>query len=1764
MKTISAILLALCVSTPWAGAQTIASPSATVSSSGKVQDTDYAVVERGPNHRVWQRTTYETTPDGKQTPHIHAYTELATGLHYLEKGQWVESKEEIEILPNGTAVTRHGQHTVVFPGNIADGIELVTPDGKHLKSRPLGLSYADGNKTVLIAELKDSIGELVGPNQVIYPDAFTDFKADIRYTYTKAGFEQDIILRESPLTPESYSLNPNTARLQVLTEFFDPPQPAVRTKVLPKQAGITLNDDDLDFGVMKMTPGRAFLLGSDAHEGGAAVGKSWVKLEGRQFLVEEVPVNALADELGQLPVPQQASAKSGIKGSRRLASNKRQLPAQRMPETNPGNQSIKMAQAGIPSGGLVLDYVTINANQANYVFQGDTTYYISGNVYLSGTSTFEGGAVIKYANSSSAIQFQSGSAMNCQGAAYRPIVMTSMNDNSVGETISGSTGNPAPSSYTALVFSGCYPPTLSHIRVSYAGSGLVLAGVGGDVSDAQFVNCAIGLNITAPSCAVTCKNALFSNMQQYDVSVYYNNTNLIAFQNVTFDRSPRLLSSSCYSTAVNCIMANVTNTTGLYSGDHNGFYKSPPFGSGTFTNTFYPFQAVGAGNYYLTNGCSFTNAGTANIDPALLANLRQKTTYPPMVYSNVTFTVATNFLPMVPRDTNAQPDLGYHYDPIDYLMDNVAVSNATLTVSNGTAIACYNEPGIQLQDGSAIISVGAPLTPNWFARYQSVQEQALRLGGTNVSYGQNVSASSSLSTAPSGTFRFTKFACPAGGGRHLYSTGTTNYGGLLAQDCEFWGGQNDFTGAAGTTTTLKNNLFYRSSLTATATNLSATLALSNNLMYGAAVTLRQPTNTIWYAFNNEFDTCGITNSTLTNGYNAYVNCSGRLSPTNANDVVLTSFTYASGTLGKFYQSSTSLVDKGSCTADLTGLYHYTTRANQVQETNSYVDIGYHYVATDTNGNPLDTLWLGIPDYLADPSGGLAAWEMQYFGQLGLDPNASYDGQGNTVLSDYQSYQNGNPVDPNVIQFSSIEVTNNYANTNLVPAQLTVTGLPYYIAVLMDDTNLTDAVWSTYGSSNITFNLGATQGWHGIWVGLRGHADAATNAAWQYKRLKLDLTPPQLVITNPVGSTVDVPMIQIYGYCPEPLDHISYDLTNALGLFTNMDAGVTGQFYDTNTWDFTTNYFECLDVPLTNGVNTITFHATDLAGNTIVTNFIFTVDYSSKTPPVLQLTWPQSGMKICGPDVTLRGQVDDPTVTVTATVTDTNGDMSTVAGEVERNGRFWVENLPLNSGTNIVSITMSNVTGQFTVTNLNLVQSPLALTINPVTDDSQLWQPTVSLSGTISDSSYVVWINGVAGVNNGDGTWSADNVPTTPGGVAVFDATAYPPAEAPANNAGGNGVNPQTANAQNTSTNPDKPVRLYVKENTMDVDYFRQEDDTGVDPPSYSTQSYFTSYSHHWNDGVGGGGVFTGDSTGSCSPSAYGWPYHDWANITFQWPASFWPDFVDGTYTLTGTNWDAFGEMGDPYEDSGTVSGVYDRPVGQPEPGGLGPVGQILYSNPLIAGEHCKFNLIWDMQDEGYGVVGNTHYNYCRTADTTWHLQTGGKATPKKQNLWQLSASASAVVVQTALNPPPLYVAAELVQGGWATTEPIAPGDITIDGEPVGSDGNQWRTYADDDDRDVTPRVKKKDFYLFDVQAQKYLSYFEVFVRMPDPIGHDSHELGDWGHSWWRLSSEASRDQINNIVHTNVITQFVGNSVGFFPVGSVSWHHPACPGYSECL
>lgn len=1055
----------------------------------------YVIGQQGANSRVWQKVVRSVDTQGNTVYQTNqAYVELATGLDHLVNGQWAASKEEIDISPDGSsAAATNGQHQVYFPGNVYNGmIKLVTPDGKVLQSQPIGLSYSDGSNSVLLAVVTNSTGAILpSGDQVIYTKAFAGLNADLLYIYTKAGMEQDVVLHEQPPDPSSLGLDPTRTRLQVLTEFIASPQPNVTATTVPTDAG-NLEDDNLGFGAMQMGRGKAFLIGGNSPSAG--VEKRWLTLNRRQFLIEEVPIVSIADAIDTLPPF--VAGRNGSPGRPRPGEFC-ELPPPRLVHATPKTRFL--AQAAPLNRGLVLDYVTISS-QVNCTFRGDTTYYISGAVSLTGTNTFEGGTVIKYTNGASLTLTVSSTPLviNWLGSTYRPVVFTAKDDNSVGEGISGSTGK--PTNYyakTALtLIAPSVTPTISNFRIAYATQALALIGTSPSLYNGQFVDCQNGITTSGSSSGV--RNMLFAN-------VLTNFSNLqggtLQAQNVTFSGSLYLETAPSFGSGANftnCIFANITNLTNNasmdFGGTHNGFCNCPEFGSGAVTNLFYPFQAVGGGNYYLTNGCNFINAGTSNIDPTLLVDLRQKTTYPPSIYSNQTISLSSTLSPQAERDTDTL-DLGYHYDPIDYIVDYFAITNAALILTNGVVVASYNETGVWLLDGSVMVSIGTPLQPNWLVRYQSVQEQPVALGINGYGPGGGIDVSPYYNNVmPIGQFRFTKFACPAGGGDHLYDSANSSYSTLAVQDCEFWGGTNYFSGTNGSTTTLKNSLFARSAINASGNGF---LSFSNNLAWGAAsVQLNPSGSSVWNAYNNDFDSSTISSTNLTNGYNAYLNCNGRLYPTNANDIVSSnSVAYQTGPLGTFYQpTNSSLIHQGSTTADQAGLHDYTVTTNEIIEGTNIVSLGYHYVALDTNGTPFDTYWIGIPDYLADANGSLEAWLLKYFGYLGVDPYADYDSDGTDNL---QEYLNG--TDPNKISFF-FSVPIQYVTTNIINGFITIWGgVPSYYAVIVDNTNFSAAAWTNYTSSEISINLGTNWGPHDVWVGLRGLPPDAQQT-WQKDQL----------------------------------------------------------------------------------------------------------------------------------------------------------------------------------------------------------------------------------------------------------------------------------------------------------------------------------------------------------------------------------------------------------------------------------------------------------------------------------------------------------------------------------------------------------------------------------------------------------------------------------------------------------------------------------------
>jgi hypothetical protein len=934
----------------------------------------YVVGERKADSKSWLRIQSITNEIGEVTTTTNqGYQELAAGLCHLVNGVYVDSDETISILADGSAAATNGQHQAYFPANIAAGvIELVTSDGQRLHSRPLGLSYYDGSNSVLIAELKNSEGHLLGTgNQVIYTNAFTDIEADLLCTYRKSGFECDVILRSRPPSPTAFAssgLNPQVTRLQLMTEFLDTPEP--QTTVIGPSPRDGLQDAKLKFGAMTMGHGKAFILGAVApqHANQYPVYKTWAHLDGRTVLVEELPWLKIAGQLQGLPISL-ASERSADPIIRKVVSG-RAIPAHK---NFAAIDHSRIAKADIDQKpGFVVDYVAVSTMSDDFTFRGDTTYYISDYITLSGLTTIiEGGTVIKYARGAALFV----DSVTCQTAPYRPAIFTAKDDNSVGETISGSSGLPS-GLYADSALTLAQDITLEYMRFSYAYIGVTFSAQDFDCTDVarhiQAVHCYGGISPLSGSgsCYLSVQNCLF-----YDdaVAIYGQCSPPITGEFLTvancnaFDTDDVDCSDVLFVT--NSVFANLDqlgiNNSPTIDGDNNGFYNCPTFGSTCHSNTVNPFQRGAYGYFYLATNSGYQNLATTNIDQGLLSDLQKMTTCPPLVYSNsypppaysaATLTNDLTLSPTAQRDKDL-PDLGYHYTPLDYVFSSVLLSNAQLTITPGTAIASYGTAGIFFTGGS-FVSVGTPLQPIWLVEHKTVQE------GDSGYCLRFLYEWNSQEPNMAGIFRFNNFANLAGHGWFSGQTTTTN---MLVQDCQFWSGELDIYSY----TLLRNNLFDRTYLYA----FSSPVVLSNNLFWGDGMVYLIPPSGLYYqAYDNVFDNCVINASSVTNAYNGFINCMNpfgsptQLLPTNSTSVILSSFSYDKGNLGDFYQHSTNFLNRGSTTANLDGLYHYTTQTNNFKETNSTVDIGYHYVAVSPSGNAIDTDGDGLADYFEEGNG----------------------------------------------------------------------------------------------------------------------------------------------------------------------------------------------------------------------------------------------------------------------------------------------------------------------------------------------------------------------------------------------------------------------------------------------------------------------------------------------------------------------------------------------------------------------------------------------------------------------------------------------------------------------------------------------------------------------------------------------------------------------------------------------------------------------------
>src|SRR6266568_6428680 len=208
----------------------------------KTDSSTLRVITRDANSSTVEWTELLTNAvTGEVTQQNHRYVTVGTGLNYQdESGQWRPSEDLIELQPDGSAAALRGPHKIHFSPNLntAGAISLTTASNRVFRSHPLALYYlnAQTGERALVARVKDSIGELHPPNQLVYPDCLEGAKADYRVTYTN-----DVMVAKHWITEQ---------QRQLLIESADWSDIAPKLESLP-QAGRVASASNLNDRVAK-------------------------------------------------------------------------------------------------------------------------------------------------------------------------------------------------------------------------------------------------------------------------------------------------------------------------------------------------------------------------------------------------------------------------------------------------------------------------------------------------------------------------------------------------------------------------------------------------------------------------------------------------------------------------------------------------------------------------------------------------------------------------------------------------------------------------------------------------------------------------------------------------------------------------------------------------------------------------------------------------------------------------------------------------------------------------------------------------------------------------------------------------------------------------------------------------------------------------------------------------------------------------------------------------------------------------------------------------------------------------------------------------------------------------------------------------------------------------------------------------------------------------------------------------------------------------
>lgn len=254
-------------------------------------------------------------------------------------------------------------------------------------------------------------------------------------------------------------------------------------------------------------------------------------------------------------------------------------------------------------------------------------------------------------------------------------------------------------------------------------------------------------------------------------------------------------------------------------------------------------------------------------------------------------------------------------------------------------------------------------------------------------------------------------------------------------------------------------------------------------------------------------------------------------------------------------------------------------------------------------------------------------------------------------------------------------------------------------------------------------------------------------------------PPKpifVVIASPTNRIVGFPVIQLKGYSLGDIVTINYDLVNSESCRTNQRNYFISRGGESE--EVNTNHFECSNIPLANGTNTIDLHTIFYDGRTFTNHITYVLDSGSWTnPPEIKILWPSNDTSIAGSMFTLQAQVADPTTTIHVSMFHRGAPpLEFDDAIVERDGRVIAKDLPLADGTNMISVIVRDAAGNSSTTNLGIYGSTVKITMRPLKLE-MLNKQLATVSGTISNPGLTVKVNGQLATVFTNSQWKADNV-----------------------------------------------------------------------------------------------------------------------------------------------------------------------------------------------------------------------------------------------------------------------------------------------------------------------------------------------------------------------------------------------------------------------